>query len=579
MKSIKTIKEFEEELKPDPELLLWEKWIQVRKEEAMKISKKVKRPQIDLTMNLVEKVREERERKIALEHAQIDKKPSLRGSLWEQPLRLHQTCECGPIYEVQRTAAEVGRPHIVKHIGVPRQIQEEEKGLKGVSERNKCKKLDADYQRYREKKEFLLKDKLKKIDPYRPEIDGLLVIGKKPKSPPPRKPNIPSITVTSSASRSEDFSNIYAVRINNTIIYKDLPEQCVDHFTKMRSECWHEDRTSWSYYFNAPTKIASRTSLMLENLGTISLRYCWKKIKKTIPFIPEDYYEQVYFFNKNENVLHPGQKININFTFLSKKPGVFSEFWELNFCNICFFDTLAHKFTLNLYADAVENIEEILQKADSIKKYITDQVLIDYIRKILQEILIKSTEEQSLKYPYKDKLLEADLFVMKNPVCFYHQTQVMRMKELYSEMLPDAPWDLSITTWRALMMSKGFEERMTYYEHLKESHAELLRPWHEGEDLMQHKYRITKHILGQLADKLDEEYDRLRKFWVHDSNISLSSKVPVTEGTLAVVESEKLRNIFYLHVYDHVAITVEAFSGILSSLDLNRWIEFDFCRT
>ncbi|CAK1546234.1 unnamed protein product [Leptosia nina] len=152
---------------PDRELLTWEKWIEIRAEETQHLAQKTNRPPADLAMNLLEKLREDKERKIVLEHAQIEKKPTVRGCLWEQPQRLKQSCYCKPVYEVQRTRSEQGRPRVIQHIGVPKIIQETEKGLSGSPERNPCDSLNHEYTKYREKREKDLKDKIEKIDPHR----------------------------------------------------------------------------------------------------------------------------------------------------------------------------------------------------------------------------------------------------------------------------------------------------------------------------------------------------------------------------------------------------------------------------
>lgn len=153
----------------DHRLETWDKWVKIRNDETKHLGKALHRPPADLAMNLLEKVRSDKERKTTLEHAQIDKKVKIRGgTLWEQPLRLSQTCKCScrPVYEVKRTAAELGKPRIMKHIGVPEMIQSVEKGLCGLPARISCKGLDRDYKMYRKMRETELEEKIKKIDPY-----------------------------------------------------------------------------------------------------------------------------------------------------------------------------------------------------------------------------------------------------------------------------------------------------------------------------------------------------------------------------------------------------------------------------
>lgn len=166
-KDIDILPRYRRPISPDRELLLWEKWVQIRREETTELGKRLKKPPVDLTMNLLANVREDKERKVALEHAQIEKKVGARGSLWIRPPRLSQRCYCAPAYEIQRTLAEKGRPQKVEHIGVPVYVRQTDLGMAGVSRRQPCPNLDADYKRYREKRENELIENIKKIDPFR----------------------------------------------------------------------------------------------------------------------------------------------------------------------------------------------------------------------------------------------------------------------------------------------------------------------------------------------------------------------------------------------------------------------------
>lgn len=152
---------------PDRELIVWEKWITIRKEEAMKLAKQTKRSPADLVINLLQEVRENKERKTVLEDAKIEEKVGVRDTLWDQPHRLKQRCYCDPVYEVHRTPAEMGQPPVIEHIGVPLEIQKTEMGVIGYHERPRCTFLDFDYHNYRIKREEELQEKITKIDPFR----------------------------------------------------------------------------------------------------------------------------------------------------------------------------------------------------------------------------------------------------------------------------------------------------------------------------------------------------------------------------------------------------------------------------
>ncbi|XP_035438628.2 MYCBP-associated protein-like [Spodoptera frugiperda] len=565
---------------PDRELQKWEKWIQIRNDEAISLGKRLHKPPADLAMNLLDKVRHDKERKLALEHAQIERKTGVRGSLWDRPPKLKQRCYCAPAYELHRTAAEKGRPRIVEHVGVPEYIQQTEMGIIGESVRNPCTHLNAEYEMYRDYREGQLTEKLKKIDPFRPDIDNLIVRGRTPSPPPKKYPVLPEIAITDDDEPpGEPLKAVFALKINNTVLYRPVSGHGLFHVPTFQEDENHETCTNWSYYFNVPAKRAGRCKLTMENLGTITLRYCWKKMKRNIPFVPEDATEQVFFFNKNEDVISPGQVKEIAFTFIADRAGIYSEFWELSMCNTHFFE----KLFINLYADATEDVDAIDNRVQNLKTEINNKAILNLVTAFLEKAFDNVFEPapQFEPYPYDKYFVESELFILRNPMCYYHQTEVGKMKELYTEMLPDKEWDLSIATWREVMMAKDYEERMKYYELLRLSHAVCLKPWTEGDSLVEEKFRTIQCLFGQFLDLFDREFTRITDSFVFKPPETRASALRRPKSrTIAIdpITAQMLRNVFYLRMYEHFSCFIELCAGVLSSLDLNRWIEFDFCR-
>ncbi|XP_068631419.1 uncharacterized protein [Battus philenor] len=567
-------------IEPDRDLMNWEKWIQIREDELVNIGQKIGRQPIDMVMNLHERVREDKEWKTVLENAHIEKKATLRGALWDQPERLKQKCYCEPVYEIHRKPEDIGQPGIIEHIGVPQYILENEKGVHGTSERNKCVLLNKKFQDYKESQENKLKDKIKLIDPYRSEISELFVKGNKPKPPPPPLPILPEIVISTACECEETYS-VCAVRINNTILIKDLSKpHLTNELSKLQQEKWHESCSTWSYYFNVPKNRVGRAKLFLQNLGTVTLRYCWKKIKEQIPFIPEEITNQVFFFNKNEDILSPGQSREVYFTFISNDIGLYRESWEISFFNVSFCATQCKMLVINLQADTVEDVESIRRKIDILKVRINRKAVRKLIKDMLNDAFEKATTVEPHIYPYKKLLLESELFIMKNPVCFYHQTEVMKLKQVYTEMMPDETWDLSMSTWRDAMMKKDFDDRMRYFDILKQSYRELLKPWNEGESHLIQKQSAVKYILSKLADKFDLVYfELINEGKDKDQSTEEPETATGSKSSIAVNTDLQLltRLVFHMRMREHVKNAIETCAGVMGSLDLNRWIHFDFC--
>lgn len=407
----------------------------------------------------------------------------------------------------------------------------------------------------------------------------MIVIGRRPRTPPPKIPPLPPIIITEAVDfPGGPLSGVYALRVNNTIILKETTNQNVPRIINLQHECWHESCYSWTYYFNAPVRKMARSKLFLQNLGTVSLRYCWKRVKRPVPFIPEDAYEQKFFFCKNEDVISPGQQKEKYFTFISDRPGIYNETWELAILNISMFDSLTEKLLVDLVGDSVEKVKKITRKIDKLQNKIDKKAAKSVIQCWLRDIINDATTVKAEQYPYTNFLSEAELFMIKNPVCFYHQSEVQKLKEAYTVMTGHQ-WDLSIATWREAMIAKGYDERMVYFDMLKTSYNEvLLKPLFEGDELLKEKYRIMNILMGILLDKFYDEKMRTAEY------NGLSSEFFITDDFVSPLPETVLTpcttmNIFYMRMYEHVAVFFETIAGVLSSLDLNRWIDFDFCNT
>lgn len=408
-----------------------------------------------------------------------------------------------------------------------------------------------------------------------------MVKGNRPKTPPPKLPILPVISFALDPDPPlYSLCNVYALKINSTVIYKEQEGQHLKDLKKLQEVSGHESCTSWTYYFNVPRKRACRSTVYLENLGTVAIRYCWKKVRRPIPFVPEDVHEQVFFFNKNEDVLSPGQCRHVKLTFYSNNVGIYNEFWELSVSNFNFFLSPPEQFVIELYADVSEDIENIKKNVKELKHSIVQRAKFCMAQAVVDDAITRTMVTEPEMYAYKKMMIEADLFVMKNPVCFYHQTEVQRMKEMYTEMLPEEEWNLSIGSWRRAMMDKEFDERMIYYDGLKNSHRDLLRPWYEGDELIKQKHRAVRQLLSQLANKFDTEMASIIEKVKPRATLEVSGPKSAMDMVYGIdpVLLDTIKAVFYLSMKEHLATTIEACAGVLTSIDRNRWINFDFCR-
>lgn len=152
-------------LHADHELLLWEKWMKIRKEEIMKLSLRMGRPPVDLIMNQDNKFRETKEQDDVLHNARLKSKPG--DVFWDIPDRLRQRYDCEGVYEITKTKADLKEVEFIERVLVPNVIQENEKGFTGTSKRPTLTKLKAGYNKFKKIREYELKEDIEKLEAHK----------------------------------------------------------------------------------------------------------------------------------------------------------------------------------------------------------------------------------------------------------------------------------------------------------------------------------------------------------------------------------------------------------------------------
>lgn len=407
---------------------------------------------------------------------------------------------------------------------------------------------------------------------------------------------------------NEYMEGVYALRINDTIFKTDnTPQESQIYFEELKNITYQKNALNWMYYFNVPVKRIGRGKLIFQNLGTVTIKYCFERSQNTenytlLPIYSHNRCEQKFFFKFGEDIVTPGQIKEINITYFSNTPGIYEESCDLKILNVDFFKSPNEKVVINFVGETVEDIERLNKNIHVLKDKINTKADYLMIFNLLQEVITKAIIIKPKMYPYKDYFLESDLFVTINPEHYYHQTKVEKLKEIFIQMTGDE-WDLSIRSWRDAVVAKEFNERMIYYDILKQANRDLLKPWFDNSDhLSQQKHWMVELLMNNLIDKFYDERIRLTEAYQTDELIQ-ESKENFFESSVAVSPAEYVNrshsessnfskysritlfkddvalSVFYLHMYEYLAKTIETCAGVLSSLDLNRNVDYNTCPT
>lgn len=408
---------------------------------------------------------------------------------------------------------------------------------------------------------------------------------------------------------NESIEGVYALRINDSIFKTDnTSQESQIFFEELENKNCHKKALNWTYYFNVPVKKVGRDKLILKNLGSVTIKYCFERLQNTenntvLPIYSHNRCEQKFFFKRTEDMVTPGQIKEINITYFSNVPGIYEESFDFKILNVDFFKSTNEKVIINLIGETIEDLEKRNKNIHDLKEKINIKACYSMVFNLLQEAISKAIIIKPEIYPYRDYFLEADLFVTINPDHYYHQTKVQKLKDMFMVMTGDE-WDLSIRSWRDAVVAKEFNERMFYYDALKQASRDLLKPWYDNlDDLPKQKHRMVKLLMNKLIDKFYDERIRLTEAYETDELIqdskenffdssvaaspveyinrshSESSNFSKSSCITTSLKDDVVLTVFYLLMYEHLVDTIETCAGVLSSLDLNRYVDYNTCPT
>lgn len=239
---------------------------------------------------------------------------------------------------------------------------------------------------YREGKLEEVKEKIKMIQPHKPDFDDLIILGTSLNDTldnAQNKEEIPSVTTTSQSIPDSDQKTnlnnteeeIVAIAISNTEFV----------YPKQTFKTIYEFPIIFENYDARSHKLATEY-LNLFNSGTVALRIYWKRYKKQRLFsdiIKEKTEGNIFHFNKNEFIILPKQQIDFPFWFKTKRPGVYKESWEIS--------SLPKIWPRNTHVivnlTAIANFEDLDDKCKQLASVIEGKIRLNLIKETLSSVM------------------------------------------------------------------------------------------------------------------------------------------------------------------------------------------------
>ncbi|NXK21661.1 MYBPP protein, partial [Arenaria interpres] len=435
----------------------WDHHMTIRKKQEKYLGEILQRPENELLMNTSEDYRQIQEERDLIDRCLpplLPGKGYRRGSeFWRQPERIGDEVTGITMTLTQR---ERGYPEPVTHVGKPHSVQMET-GLKPP--KRIPFHLTWHKSLFLKERRQDLKSILEELDFYKPDLDGLEVIGKgQPFTSVSTEPfacSIPSDKSETLDSLS-DYPSVAPEGVEGpSLDFCGRPARWIDGTTSRRDEVGIAARLT----FETLVGEKAESSLTVSNDGTTAIWYDWMRLPQKIPSRETKRIRTPYFyFDTRSGVMLPGETRKFSFIFKSESVGIFSESWEFRTHPLLLGGALL-QVTLwgiavseDIFADLREKLETDLAVREGVA------IVEEYLKKRLVKQPRVRTPERS---PSPVDVTEEELFHWKNPEFHYQHQVVKQLHELWRRYItvPSASEDKVSSDQKSTVEDTQLQER------------------------------------------------------------------------------------------------------------------------
>uniref|UniRef100_A0A8C0BXE4 MYCBP associated protein n=1 Tax=Buteo japonicus TaxID=224669 RepID=A0A8C0BXE4_9AVES len=328
----------------------------------------LQRPENELLMSISEDYRQIQEERDIIDRSLPGYR---RGSeFWSQPERIGDELTGLTMTLTQR---ERGYPEPVTHVGKPHTVRMET----GVKPPKRIPfHLTWDKSLFLKHRRQELKSVLEELDFYKPDLDGLEVIGK-----------------------GQPFTS-NQIGIAARLTFETLAGE------------------------------KAESSLMVSNDGTAAIWYNWMRLPQQIPSREtKGKRMQCFYFDTRPGVILPGETRKFFFLFKSERAGIFSESWEFGTHPLLLGGALLQVtlWGIAVYEDKLADLREKLESDLAAREGAT------IVEESLKELLVRIRTPERTPSPVGAYATEEELFHQKNPELHYQHRVVKQLHELWRQ--------------------------------------------------------------------------------------------------------------------------------------------------
>ncbi|NXE75977.1 MYBPP protein, partial [Cochlearius cochlearius] len=406
----------------------WHRNMAIRKKQEKYLGEILQRPENELLMSISEDYRQIQEERDLIDRslpALLPGKGYRRGSeFWSQPERIGDELTGLTMTLTQR---ERGYPEPVTHVGKPHTVRMET-GLKPP--KRTPFHLTWDKSLFLKHRRQELKSVLEELGFYKPDLDGLEVIGKgQPFTSVSAEPFPPSTT-------SEESETLDSLRDYTDVVPEAVPGPSLDfcgqpaRWINCTASCRDEIGIAARLTFETLAGEKAESSLTVSNDGTAAIWYNWMRLPQQIPSREtKGKRMQCFYFDTRPGAILPGETRKFLFLFKSERAGIFSETWEFGTHPLLLGGALLQVtlWGIAVYEDKLADLREKLESDLAAREGAT------IVEESLKELLARIRTPERTPSPVGACVTEEELFHQKNPELHYQHQVVKQLHELWRQ--------------------------------------------------------------------------------------------------------------------------------------------------
>ncbi|NWR31903.1 MYBPP protein, partial [Tachuris rubrigastra] len=402
----------------------WSHHMAIRKKQEKHLGEILQKPENELMMNIAENYRQVVEESDlidrSLPYLHAGKGFRVGSEFWSQPDRIGDELT-GLTLTLTRT--ERGDREPITHVGKPRTVQKET-ALKPPT-KIPCH-LTWDKSLFLKHRRQELKSILEELGFYKPDLEGLEVIGK---GQPFTSVSAEASPCSTPSEEIDDSCNVVPEEEKHlSLVFCGQPARWIKGITSCRNEIGVAARLT----FETLAGEEAESFLMVSNDGTAAIWYSWMRLPQQIPSRETKGRRMpCFYFDTRPGVILPGETLRFSFLFKSRRAGIFSEPWEFRTHPLLLGGALLQVtlWGIAVYEDKLADFREKLESDLAAREGAA------IVKDSLSELLDQVRTPERTPSPADAYATEEELFHRKNPGFCYQYQVVKQLHKLWRQYM------------------------------------------------------------------------------------------------------------------------------------------------